>query len=83
MKAIYVRGGIADYRSMLDSPFCCYPHDAVIPGIVPFGGIECDWRCQHACAVPVRMEAMVDGLNRRVDQKALASPAEVAAFLTK
>jgi dienelactone hydrolase len=79
VKAIYVRGGMADFRVMLDSPFCYYPHDAVIPGIVPFGGIE----RLAAAECPLRTQAMVDGLNRRVDQKALSSPAEVAAFLTK
>ena len=70
VKAVYARGGFADFRSALDSPFCYFPHDAVIPAIVPFGGIE-RLAVTTQPLRPVRMEAMVDGLNRRVDQKAL------------
>src|SRR5262249_44168404 len=36
VKAVYARGGLVSYRSLLDSPFCYYPHDAVIPGAIPY-----------------------------------------------
>jgi dienelactone hydrolase len=86
VKAIYVRGGLVSYRSILDSPFCYVPHDAVIPGLLtayPETTRNCDMD-GLAEAQPkgrLRLEALVDGLNRRVDQKT-SSPAEVAAWLT-
>ncbi len=91
VKAVYVRGGLLSYRSVLDSPFSYVPHDAVIPGVLP----SCDLDTLAAANAKheLLMEALVDGLNRRVDQVALdriygknaraepSSPAEVAAFL--
>src|SRR5262249_41581367 len=29
IRPVYVRGGLAEFRSLLDSPFCYVPHDAV------------------------------------------------------
>jgi dienelactone hydrolase len=91
VKAVYVRGGLVSYRSTLDSPFCYFPHDAVIPGVLPACDIDtlAAANAKHA----LRMEALVDGFNRRVDQVTLgriygkiaraepSSPAEVAAWL--
>jgi hypothetical protein len=93
VKAIYARGGIVSFYSMLDSPFCYFPHDAVIPGAL--GGKFDMTRANPA--IPRRLEALVDGLNRRVDEKELrtifgaalktevreqpSSPPEVAAWL--
>jgi hypothetical protein len=62
--AIYGRGGLVSYRSVLRSPFVYVPHDAVVPG-APTAG---DWTDIAAALAPrsVRLEALVDGRNRRV-----------------
>jgi hypothetical protein len=94
VKAIYVRGGLISFRSMLDSPFCYFPHDAVIPGILRTGDVATLVEANGKRAM--RMESLVDGLNRRVDGKTLktafrgaielreepSSSAEVAAWLS-
>jgi hypothetical protein len=98
VKAVYVRGGLVSYRSLLESPFCYFPHDAVIPGFLPHGDLDslASANFKHG----LRLEALVDGLNRRVDKKTLrtayarskgeidlhaepSSPTEVAAWLSK
>jgi len=76
VKAIYVRGGLVSFRSILDSPFCYFPHDAVIPGILTVMDLD-----EFAAANRnrgLRMEALVDGLNRRADQRTLAKAYERA-----
>jgi dienelactone hydrolase len=76
VKAIYVRGGLVSFRSILDSPFCYFPHDAVIPGILTVTDLD-----ELAAANGnhgLRLEALVDGLNRRADQKTLAKAYERA-----
>jgi hypothetical protein len=80
VKAIYARGGLVSYRSILDSPFCYFPHDAVFPEILVVGDLSVLVSLNKTRAI--RIEARVDGLNRRVDQKAVSSPAEVAAWLS-
>jgi dienelactone hydrolase len=80
VKAVYARGGLVSFRSMLDSPYCFFPHDAVIPGVLLAGDI--DALAAANAKRGLRMEGQIDGLNRRVDQKELASPMEVAAWLT-
>lgn len=69
VKAIYVRGGVVSYRSMLESPFCWYPHDAVVPGALAAGDL--DVLVEAHAKKALRMEGLVDGMNRRVDQSAL------------
>jgi dienelactone hydrolase len=66
--AVVVRGGLVSYRSLLDSPFCCVPHDAVV-----FLGKEIDLPLAYAARSPrpLRIEGLVDGLNRRVADKTL------------
>jgi hypothetical protein len=64
IRAVYARGGLAGYRSLLESPFCYVPHDAVIPGALTTGDL-----CDVAAALaprPLGLEGLVDGLNRKV-----------------
>jgi hypothetical protein len=90
--AVYARGGLASYHSVLESPFCYLPHDAIIPGVL----LGNDINSVAAKVRNVRLEAMVDSLNRPVNQESLkrrfgeidaqaqpSSPAEVAAWLSK
>lgn len=69
VKAIYVRGGLVSFRSMLDSPFCYFPHEASIPGVLRHGDI--DTLAAGNSKRSLRLEALVDGLNRRVDDATL------------
>jgi hypothetical protein len=94
VKGVYVRGGLVSFRSLLESPFCYVPHDAVIPGALTAGDLP-----QLADALKtrkLRLEAMVDGVNRRVLRDVLAkaypraevleqpaAPNEVAAWLSQ
>jgi hypothetical protein len=32
IRAIYLCGGLIGYASLLESPFCYVPHDAIVPG---------------------------------------------------
>jgi len=91
VKAVYARGGLVSFQSILDSPFCYFPHDAVVPGLLA----NIDLSSVANANQNVRLEALVDGLNRRVDQQTLektygkfatvraepSSQAEVAAWL--
>lgn len=78
VKAVYIRNGLVSNRSMLDSPFCWFPHDAVIPGIVNQGDTDAIVKANRNHGV--RIEALVDGLNRRVDEKTLKSAFQGAMF---
>ena len=70
VRAVVGRGGLVSYRSILESPFVYVPHDAVIPGALTVG----DWSDLVAALAPrrVRLEAVIDGLNRRVSTDELA-----------
>jgi cephalosporin-C deacetylase-like acetyl esterase len=70
VRAVYVQGGLDAYRSVLRSPFLYVPHDALPPGTLTASDL-----CDIAAALaprPLRLEGLVDGLNRRVEDAALA-----------
>jgi hypothetical protein len=70
VKAVYVRGGLSTFRSALHSQFVYLPHDIVVPDIVAAGDLP-----NVAAALaprPVRLEALVDALNRRARAETLA-----------
>src|SRR4029077_5564106 len=69
VKAVHVHGGLAAFRSLLDSPFLHVPHDAVVPGALTAGALP----DVTAALVPrpVRLEGLVGGLNRKVGEMAL------------
>lgn len=67
--SVYLRGGLSDYHSVLQSPFCYLPHDVVVPGVLTTGDL-----CDVAAALtprPLRMEGLVDGHNREVSTEEL------------
>lgn len=68
-RAVYIRGGLSDYESVLHSSFCYLPHDVVVPGVVTAGDL-CDLAAALAPA-PLRLEGLVDGLNRNVSAATL------------
>jgi dienelactone hydrolase len=70
--SVYARGGLASYRSILDSPFCAVPYDAILPGVLKVGDLP-----DVAAAIsprPLRLEGRVDGLNRRVGAEPAVEP---------
>jgi dienelactone hydrolase len=68
--AVCVRGGLTGYHSLLQSPFCYVPHDALVPGALTAGDL-CDVAAVLAPR-PLRLEGLVDGLNREVPADVLA-----------
>jgi cephalosporin-C deacetylase-like acetyl esterase len=76
IRACYVHGGLSGYQSVLQSPFIYVPHDAMVPGALTEGDL-----CDVAAALaphPLRLEALVDGLNRMVDADMLTKSYDVA-----
>lgn len=64
VRAVFVRGSLSNYQSLLDSPFTYVAFDAVVPGVLTIG----DLPDLAASLAPhhLRIEGMVDGHNRRV-----------------
>ena len=69
ISAIYQRGGLVGFRSALASHLVLIPHDMIVPGVLTTGDL-CDV-VETLAPRPVRLEGMVDGLNRRVKDQTL------------
>jgi cephalosporin-C deacetylase-like acetyl esterase len=76
VRAIYVRGGLVGYDTLLHSPFCYVPHDALVPGALTAGDLS-DVVASLAPR-PIRLEGLVDGLNREVSTEAASKTYEFA-----
>jgi hypothetical protein len=64
VKAIYARGGLVTWESVLESAFVWLPADVAAPGLAPAGEF---FDVVHFLAPrPVRQDGLVDGRNRRV-----------------
>lgn len=62
VRAVYARGGLTGYQSILKSSFCSVPQDTVVPGALTAGDLN-----DVAAALaprPLRLAGLVDGLNR-------------------
>src|SRR5260370_1341347 len=64
VQAIYIRGGLVSYGSLLQSPYCYFPHDCIVPGALTAGDLG-DVAATLAPR-PLRLASLVDGLNRCV-----------------
>jgi dienelactone hydrolase len=62
--AVRARGGLVGYSSLFSSAFCHVPYDVVVPGVLTVGDLA-DVVAELAPR-PVRLEGLVDGLNRKV-----------------
>ena len=62
VRAVYVRGGLTGFESLLQGQFYYVPHDALIPGALTAGDL-CDVAASLAPR-PLWMEGLVDGLDR-------------------
>jgi hypothetical protein len=69
VRAVLIRGGLSSYRSLLESPFCYVPLDAIVPG----AAMNTDLAETVAGLAPraARCEDLVDGWNRRVPKESL------------
>jgi cephalosporin-C deacetylase-like acetyl esterase len=69
IRAVYAHGGIVSYLSALESPFVQLPHDCVVPGVFDTGDLP---ELVSALAPrAVRLEGLVDGVNRTVTEDRL------------
>ncbi|NWG12547.1 MAG: hypothetical protein HXY20_03330 [Acidobacteria bacterium] len=76
VRAVYARGGLIGFASVLQDQFCYLPHDVVIPGVLNTGDL-CDLAAALAPRM-VRLEGLVDGLNRRAPRNAVESEYKAA-----
>ena len=76
---VSVRGGLSSFRSILDSPFCSVPFDAIVPGALTVSDL--DDVVAALAPRPVRIEASVDGWNRLAPANAVEEAP--AAWLLK
>jgi dienelactone hydrolase len=72
VRAVHVRGGLASFGSVLESPFVYVPLDVIVPGALPAGDLG--GVISALGPRPVRQEGLVDGLNRRVSEAPLEGP---------
>lgn len=76
VRAVSIRGGLAGYHTLLPSQFLFVPHEALVPGALTAGDLS---DVAGALAPrPLRLEGLVDGLNRRVPAESLAKTLEPA-----
>jgi hypothetical protein len=66
VQVVYASGGLLSYSSILSSPFCYVPYDAVIPGVIGAGDLQL--LVAALAPVPMMLEGLADGQNRRVEE---------------
>jgi cephalosporin-C deacetylase-like acetyl esterase len=76
IRAVYARGSLVSYQSILESPSCYVPHDCVVPGALAAGDL-CDI-VAFLTPRPLKLEGLVDGLNRQVSVDVLTQTFESA-----
>lgn len=79
VRAVHIHNGLASYQTLLQSPFCYVPHEAVVPDALTVSDLG------DVAAVlaprPLRLEGLVDGLNRKMPANEVAvayAPAQQA-----
>jgi len=71
VQAIHIRGGLASYKSVLQSQFLYLPHDALVPRVLSITDI--DDVAAVLASRPLRIEAAINGQNQRISDKELAA----------
>jgi len=66
VQVVYAGGGLLSFSSILSSPFCYVPFDAVIPGAIGAGDLQL--LAAALAPVPMMLEGLADGQNRRVEE---------------
>jgi hypothetical protein len=62
VRAVYVRGGLVQFRSVLDSPFLYLPHDIIVPGALTVSDLG--EVATAGSARSLRLEGLVDARNQ-------------------
>ena len=68
--SVCISGGLASFVDAMDPQQVRIPHDCVVPGFFSTGDVA-DLVANVASRIPVRMERMVDGLNRPLSAEQL------------
>lgn len=68
LRAVYIRRSLTGYRALLDSPFVAVPYDVIVPGALTAGDLP---RLAESITPALRVEGLVDGLNRAVTTGAI------------
>ncbi len=71
VRAVVGRGCLTSYAAILDAPAFYVPHDAVVPAALTVSDLS-DLAAALA-PMPLRLEAFVDGRNRRADDGAISA----------
>ena len=71
VRAVYARGGLVSFQSVLSSPFLYLPHDVVMPGALTAGDLSA--LAAGLAPRPLALVGLVDGLNRTAERKAIDS----------
>jgi hypothetical protein len=71
VKAVYVNGGLSEFRSVLTHHSVFVPHDVAVPGALTTGDIAD--LASGLAPRPLRIGNLVDGLNRTVPKRQLLS----------
>lgn len=74
--AIYVRGGLSSFESVLTAPYVLVPHDVIVPDLLETTDIP----DLAAALTPtnLRLEALVDNGNQRLSQREIESDYAIA-----
>ena len=62
--AVYAHGSLSGYLDAVTSPYVYIPHDVVVPGVLTKGDLADLTAALAPC--PIRLDSVVDGLNRRL-----------------
>jgi hypothetical protein len=73
-RAVVARGGLVSYRSLLEGPFVHVARDALPFNAIHPGDLPEIW--SHRGTKPLRLEGLVDGMNRRVTGERLQKSLE-------
>ncbi len=76
VRAVYIHGGLSGYSDVLTGPYVYIPHDVVVPGALTRGDLA-DLAASLAPR-PLRLDGVVDGLNREVPLDEVRSTYEPA-----
>jgi hypothetical protein len=66
VRAVYARGGLAGFRTVLDNHLVLIPHDVVVPGALPAGDLG--GLAAGLAPRPLCLAGTVDGLNRQAGE---------------
>ena len=77
--AVFARGGLRSFESLLESPFLYVPHDSIVPSALLAGDLPLV--IETLPTESVRREGVGDGLNREVAGSEPVDEAEIARWL--